>query len=57
MQPIAVTDPARMRSSIAEHRLIVAALRDGDARRAAEAVAMHIANTARCAGVSTSFQQ
>lgn len=52
MQPIAVTDPARMRSSIAEHRLIVTALRDGDAGRAAEAVAMHIANTACCAGVS-----
>lgn len=56
MQPIAVTDPARMRSSIAEHRLIIAALRDGDARRAAEAVTMHIANTARCAGVLVGFQ-
>lgn len=50
MQPIAVTDPARMRSSIAEHRTIVQALAEGDADRAAEAIALHIANTARCAG-------
>jgi GntR family transcriptional repressor for pyruvate dehydrogenase complex len=52
IQPIAVTDPARMRSSIAEHRLIVAALREGDANRAAETIAIHIANTARCAGIA-----
>ena len=50
MQPIAVTDPARMRSSIAEHRAIVDALGVRDAARAAEAMATHIANTARCAG-------
>lgn len=51
MQPIAVTDPARMRSSIAEHRMILKALGEGDADSAAEAIALHIANTARCAGV------
>jgi GntR family transcriptional repressor for pyruvate dehydrogenase complex len=50
MQPIAVTDPARMSSSIAEHRMIVRALGEGDADRAAQAIALHIANTARCAG-------
>lgn len=51
MQPIAVTDPARMRSSIAEHRMIVQAVGEGDADRAAEAIAVHIANTARCANI------
>ena len=50
MQPIAVTDPARMRDSIAEHRMVVQTLGEGDADRAAKAIAMHIANTARCAG-------
>ena len=52
MQPIAITNPARMSSSISEHRQIVQTLGEGDANRAAEAIAIHIANTARCAGIA-----
>ena len=51
IQPIPVTAPARMRESIGEHRRIVAALRQRDAKLAAKAMASHIRNTARCVGV------
>lgn len=51
MQPIAVTDPERMRSSIAEHRMIIEAIRQRDPVGASRAMADHIANTALCAGI------
>lgn len=47
--PIAVTDPNRMRDSITEHRKI--ALAAPDPERIAREMALHIRNTARCAGV------
>jgi GntR family transcriptional repressor for pyruvate dehydrogenase complex len=51
-QPIPITDPERMRQSIAEHRRIIAALRANDAQGAKHEMETHIRNTARCAGLS-----
>lgn len=50
-QPIPMTDPERMRQSIAEHRRIIAALRANDAALAKSEMETHIRNTARCAGL------
>jgi len=50
-QPIPITDPERMRASIAEHRGIIKALSDGDANAARTDMQTHIRNTARCAGL------
>ena len=50
-QPIPMTDPERMRQSIAEHRRIIAALRLNDAALARSEMETHIRNTARCAGL------
>lgn len=49
-QPIPITDPDRMRESVGEHRLIIAALQSGDGNAARQAMEGHIRNTARCAG-------
>ncbi|WP_160006083.1 FadR/GntR family transcriptional regulator [Rhizobium sp. 18055] len=51
-QPIPITEPARMQASIAEHRRIIAALRDNDQTRARHEMETHVANTARCAGLN-----
>jgi GntR family transcriptional repressor for pyruvate dehydrogenase complex len=51
-QPIPMTDPERMRHSIAEHRRIIAALRANDGSLARSEMEGHIRNTARCAGLS-----
>lgn len=53
-QPIPNTEAARMAQSIAEHRDILNALRQGDADMACTAMRTHISNTARCAGVELS---
>lgn len=50
-QPIPITDPERMRQSIAEHRRIIAALRANDGAGAKREMEGHIRNTARCAGL------
>lgn len=50
-QPIPITDPERMRQSIAEHRRIIAALRANDGVSARSEMEAHIRNTARCAGL------
>ncbi len=50
-QPIPMTDPERMRQSIAEHRRIIAALRANDGYEARREMEAHIRNTARCAGL------
>lgn len=50
-QPIPITDPERMRQSIAEHRRIIAALRANDGALARSEMEAHIQNTARCAGL------
>lgn len=50
-QPIPITDPERMRQSIAEHRRIIAALKANDADGACSEMEAHIRNTARCAGL------
>jgi GntR family transcriptional repressor for pyruvate dehydrogenase complex len=50
-QPIPITDPQRMRDSIAEHRRIIAALTQNDAALARREMEGHIRNTARCAGL------
>lgn len=50
-QPIPITQPRRMQSSIAEHRAIIAALKSGDAQASQKAMENHIRNTAACAGV------
>lgn len=50
-QPIPITDPARMRASIAEHRRIIAALRANDPTLSRQEMEGHIRNTARCAGL------
>ncbi|MGP4802857.1 FadR/GntR family transcriptional regulator [Agrobacterium cavarae] len=50
-QPIPITDPARMRKSIAEHRRVIEALRLNDGNLAKAEMEMHIRNTARCAGL------
>ncbi|WP_103173813.1 FadR/GntR family transcriptional regulator [Paracoccus sp. SY] len=49
-QPIPNTDPGRMEQSIAEHRLILAALASRDPEAACRRMQEHIRNTARCAG-------
>ncbi|QDG76322.1 FadR/GntR family transcriptional regulator [Labrenzia sp. PHM005] len=49
-QPIPITDPARMRASLSEHRAIVEALGSEDAEASRAAMRKHIANTASCAG-------
>ncbi|XUY28881.1 FadR/GntR family transcriptional regulator [Agrobacterium sp. rho-8.1] len=50
-QPIPITDPERMRQSIAEHRRIIAALKANDGALARVEMESHIRNTARCAGL------
>ncbi|MCV3768925.1 FadR/GntR family transcriptional regulator [Rhizobium sp. TRM95796] len=50
-QPIPITDPERMRDSIAEHRKIIRALRANDSAQAKYEMEAHIRNTARCAGL------
>ncbi|NBN63197.1 FadR/GntR family transcriptional regulator [Pannonibacter tanglangensis] len=50
-QPIPITDPERMRESIAEHRRIIAALKANDATASRREMETHIRNTARCAGL------
>lgn len=50
-QPIPITDPERMRQSIAEHRRIIAALKANDGVSARSEMEAHIRNTARCAGL------
>ncbi|RYH13525.1 MAG: FadR family transcriptional regulator [Alphaproteobacteria bacterium] len=50
-QPIPMTDPERMRDSIAEHRRVIEALRANDANQARIEMESHIRNTARCAGL------
>jgi len=50
-QPIPITDPARMRNSIAEHRRVIEALRLNDGNLAKAEMETHIRNTARCAGL------
>lgn len=52
IQPIPITEPARMRDSIAEHRRIVAALQRRDAAGATREMQSHILNTALCAGLT-----
>ena len=52
IHPIPITEPARMRASIAEHRRIVAALQRRDAAGATREMQNHILNTARCAGIA-----
>lgn len=55
MQPIPITEPARMRASVSEHRRIIEALRLRDPDRASRAMQSHILNTARCAGIELSL--
>ncbi|MFD1694333.1 FadR/GntR family transcriptional regulator [Roseibium aestuarii] len=50
-QPIPMTDPERMKQSIAEHRRIIEALRANDGAGARREMETHIRNTARCAGL------
>ena len=50
-QPIPITDPARMKASISEHRSIIAALRANDPARSKAKMETHIRNTARCVGL------
>ena len=52
MQPIPMTDPVRMRESIAEHSRIVAAIRTRNAAKAAGEMRTHFVNTAQCAGIA-----
>ena len=49
--PITVTEPARMRASVSEHRAIIGELRAGRPGDAREAMHAHIRNTASCAGL------
>lgn len=51
-QPIPMTDPERMRDSIAEHRRVIKALKANDANQARLEMEGHIRNTARCAGLA-----
>ena len=51
MQPIPITEPARMRDSVGEHRRIIRSLRLRDAAQATLDMQNHILNTARCAGI------
>ncbi|MFK0332899.1 FadR/GntR family transcriptional regulator [Rhizobium sp. NPDC090275] len=50
-QPIPITDPERMRQSIAEHRRIITALKSNAGDMARVEMETHIRNTARCAGL------
>jgi GntR family transcriptional repressor for pyruvate dehydrogenase complex len=50
-QPIPITEPSRMKASVAEHRAIIEALRSNDVDRARLAMEAHVRNTARCAGL------
>jgi GntR family transcriptional repressor for pyruvate dehydrogenase complex len=50
-RPIPITEPARMRESIAEHRQILAAFLARDPAQAKARMEDHVRNTARCAGV------
>ncbi|AJY44963.1 FadR/GntR family transcriptional regulator [Martelella endophytica] len=50
-QPIPRTDPERMKASVGEHRIIIAALRAGDGEAAGNEMQQHIRNTAQCAGL------
>ena len=50
-QPIPITEPARMQSSIAEHRALIAELRRNDPAGAQAAMERHVRNTAACAGI------
>ena len=54
--PIPRTQFARMEASIREHQLILAALQARDAAGAAEAMRVHICNTAAIAGVELASQ-
>lgn len=51
-QPIPMTNPERMKQSIAEHRRIIEALRQSDGQKAMAEMENHIRNTAQCAGLS-----
>ena len=51
-QPIPMTEPARMQSSIAEHRTLIVAFRKSDPAGAQAAMETHIRNTAACAGLT-----
>lgn len=52
IQPIPITEPARMRDSIGEHKRIIASLRRREADATARDMESHIRNTARCAGIN-----
>ena len=54
IRPISVTEPKRMQESIAEHRLIIAALQTGRGEDAEAAMINHVSNTARSAGIELS---
>lgn len=51
-QPIPMTNPVRMKESIAEHRRIIAALAANDPMGAKKEMQAHIRNTAQCAGLA-----
>lgn len=51
-QPIPITNPERMKESIAEHRRIIAALAANDGVGARREMETHIRNTAQCAGLT-----
>jgi len=51
-QPIPITNPERMKESIAEHRRIIAALAANDSVGARREMETHIRNTAQCAGLT-----
>ncbi|MFT4181536.1 MAG: FCD domain-containing protein [Rhizobium sp.] len=51
-QPIPITNPERMRESIAEHRRIIASLAANDGVGAKREMERHIRNTAQCAGLA-----
>ncbi|HEV2503693.1 MAG TPA: FCD domain-containing protein [Mesorhizobium sp.] len=51
-QPIPITDPERMKNSIAEHRRIIKALTTADSAGAKHEMESHIRNTAQCAGLT-----
>ncbi len=51
-QPIPITNPQRMKESIAEHRRIIAALAANDGPAARREMQTHIRNTAQCAGLA-----
>ncbi|MBC2886284.1 FadR family transcriptional regulator [Ochrobactrum sp. CM-21-5] len=51
-QPIPMTNPDRMKESIAEHRRIIMALAINDGMNAKQEMESHIRNTAQCAGLT-----